>query len=119
VEVMGIADTEANISQVTDVRTGSVNGLLTPNHILKINGRKIRIAGDGTGIGVYFVNQSTGERTKVDTTDIVTNDPSELVLVIPALIAGTYKLQVTTRFSRGSLLKEPRTAVFDKVLTEQ
>jgi hypothetical protein len=119
VEIMGMADTEASISQVTDVRTGSVNDLLTPNHILKINGRKIRIAGDSADVGVYFVNQSTGESTKVDMADIVTNNPSELVFVIPALIAGTYKIQVTTRFSRGFLLKEPRTVILGKVLTVQ
>jgi hypothetical protein len=47
------------------------------------------------------------------------NKPSELLVVIPALAAGEYKLEVTTQFSatNGKLLKEPRTGVFERILT--
>ena len=119
VEIMGLADTGLSIAQVTDVKTGSVNDLLTPGRNLKINGQKLKVAGDDEEVGICFVNQTSGERTKVDPSDLAINYPSELFIIIPELAAGTYKLQVTTRFSKPTLLKEPRTAVFDKVLTVQ
>jgi hypothetical protein len=34
-------------------------------------------------------------------------------------IAGGYTLEVTTQYAVAKLLKEPRTVVFDKVLTVQ
>ena len=56
--------------------------------------------------------------TKVDEGDIVINNPSELMIIIPALPAGTYQLEVTTQYSMGKQwLKEPRTSVFEKTLT--
>ncbi len=119
IEIMGVADTMLNVLQVTDVKTGSVNDLLTPNRNLKINGYKVRVAGEHADNGVYFVNQASGESTKVDPTDIVTNNPSELIVVIPALPAVTYKLKLTTQFSTSTYLKEPRTVIFDKELTVQ
>ena len=118
VEILGVAESGAFIGQVLDVKSGSVNDLLTPNRNLKIGGSKIKIAGDGTNeTGVYFVNQSTQARTKVDESDIVTNNPSELIVVIPELTAGTYKLEVVTQYSVGHLLKEPRVLLLDKILT--
>jgi hypothetical protein len=119
VQIMGVADTSAFIAQVTDVKTGSVNDLLTPNRNLRISGSKIKIAGDSPGNGVWFVNSDTQQRTKVDPTDMVTNNPSELIIVIPALPAGIWQLEVVTQFSTGGkqTLKEPRTATFDKILT--
>jgi hypothetical protein len=119
VEILGVADTALSISQVTDVRTGSVNNQLTPTRNLKINGSKIKVMGEHADNGVYFVNQTSGESTKVDQADIVVNNPSELIVIIPELATGTYKLQVTTQFSASSLLKDPRTVIFDKVLTAQ
>ncbi|MGV8090967.1 MAG: DUF4469 domain-containing protein [Mangrovibacterium sp.] len=119
VEIMGIADTGLSILQVTDVKTGSVNDRLTPGRTLKIAGYKVKVAGDNENVGVYFVNQTSGESTRVDPSDMVTNNPSELIVMIPELAAGTYQLQVTTQFSHNSLLKEPRTVIFDKVLTVQ
>jgi hypothetical protein len=119
VEVLGVADTGLSISQVTDVKTGLVNDQLTLGRNLKVNGSRIKVVGEHADNGVYFVNQTSGESTKVDPSDIVINNPSELIIVIPELAAGTYKLQVTTQFSASSLLKEPRTVVFDKVLTVQ
>ena len=118
VNITGVGESSITVAQVTDVKTGSVNDLLTPNRNLKIRGYKLKLVGDHPEVGVYFVNEATTERTKVDTTDIVTNNPSELVIVIPALAAGIYTLEVSSQFSGSSTpLKVPRTSKFDKVLT--
>jgi hypothetical protein len=117
VDILGVADTDAVIAQVVDVKTGSINDLLTPNRNLKITGYKIKIAGDNAANGIYFVNQTTSERTKVDISDMVTNNPSELIVVTPPLEAGMYRLEMTTQYTPSTLLKEPRTAMFEKTLT--
>jgi hypothetical protein len=117
IEIQGLADTNLSILQVIDIKTGSVDDLLTPSRNLRIVGDKIKIAGDSETAGIRFINQATGERTEVDASDIVNNNPSELLIITPPLEAGTYKLEITTQFSAGHLLKEPRTVVFDKILT--
>ena len=121
IDILGVASTGLSIGQVTDVRTGSVNDLLTPGRNLRITGSRLRIAGENTANGVYFVCFETGVRTKVDEADIATNNPSELMIIIPQLPEGTYSLEVTTQFgsggSGGQLLKEPRTTTFDRILT--
>ena len=119
VNILGVADASLSVAKVTDVRTGSVNELLTANRNLKIAGNKMKIVGDSPAIGIYFVNTDTQVRTKVDASDIVINNPSELIILIPALTPGTYKLEVVTQYSanKRQLLNEPRMAVFDKVLT--
>jgi hypothetical protein len=121
VDILGVADSGLLIAQVMDVKTTSVNDLLTPNRDLKIAGYKLKIAGESEDNGVYFVNQSTQARTKVDASDIVLNDPSQLIVVIPELPLGEYRLEVTTQFSanKRQYLNEPRTTVFDKILTVQ
>ncbi len=121
VQIMGVADSGLSIAQVTDVKSGSVNDLITPSRNLKISGHKIKIAGENEANGVYFINQSTQERTQVDISDIVTNNPSELIIVIPALAAGSYQLEITTQFGSNTktLLKEPHTTIFEKILTVQ
>ncbi|MDR1680346.1 MAG: DUF4469 domain-containing protein [Prevotellaceae bacterium] len=117
VEIIGVADVDATIGQVIDVKTGSVNDLLTPNRNLKISGHKLKIVGTNVANGIYFVNSTTAVRTRVDPSDIVINNPSELIIVIPALAAGVYHLEVTTQYAVGSVLREPRTAQFNKPLT--
>lgn len=117
VEIKGVADSSLSVEQVMDVKTGSVNDLLTPNRNLKIKGYKLKLVGDKPEVGVYFINENTAARTKVDPTDIVTNNPSELVIVTPELGAGKYLLEVISQFGGTTPLKEPRTSTFDKVLT--
>ncbi|MDR0873498.1 MAG: DUF4469 domain-containing protein, partial [Prevotellaceae bacterium] len=121
VEVLGVADSGLSIAQVTDVKSGSVNDLLTPGRNLKISGHKIKIAGDNPENGVYFVNQISQARIQIEPSDIVVNNPSELIVVIPDLPISTFKLEISTQYGGNSkaLLKEARTAVFDKVLTVQ
>ena len=118
ISILGVADASSAILQVKDVKTGTVNDLLTPGHAIKISGSKIKVAGDDASNGIYFVNTDTNARKQVELSDIVTNNPSGLIIIVPALPAGTYKLEVVTQFTANSiLLKDPRTAAFEKVLT--
>ena len=119
VNITGVADSMAYIAQVTDIKTGSVNDLITVGRNLRITGSKIKIAGNNPTNGIYFVDNVTNESIKVDATDIVTNNPSELIIVIPPLTLGEYRLEVVTQFTNSTLLKEPRKAIFDKILTVQ
>ena len=117
VEILGVAESGLTIVQVADLKSGTVNDRLTPGRNLRIKGSKLKLAGDNAAVGVYFVNQATNESTKVDTDDIVINNPSELLIIIPQLAVGTYTLQVTTQYGGSALLKEPRSVAFDKPLT--
>jgi hypothetical protein len=118
VEFLGVADTDGRISQVTDMKTGSVNDLLTPGRNLRINGDKLKIAGSDPAVGVYFRDMATEKTVKVDPSDVVINHPSELLVVIPSLDSGaTFRLEVITQFTVGTLLKQPRTITFNQPLT--
>lgn len=118
INILGVADASAVILQVTDVKSGTVNDILTPGRNLKISGSKIKVTNESITNGIFFVNMATQERTQVEASDIVINNPSELIVIIPALVAGTYNVEVVTQYAGGSTsLKEPRTAAFTKDLT--
>jgi hypothetical protein len=121
VNILGKAESGFFIAEVNDLRTGSVNDLLTPGRNAKISGGKLKVEGDGgetPGVcGVYFVNEADGSRVKVDAEDIVENLNAHLLIVIPALVPGTYRLEVTTQFTGNRPLNTPRTASFDHLLT--
>ena len=118
VKIMGAAETGLYIGQVEDMKSRTVNEVLTPGFNLRVTGTKLRVVGDKPGVGIFFRETVTNTATKVDEGDIVVNNPSELMIIIPALPAGTYQLEVTTQYSTGNkLLKEVRSAVFDRPLT--
>jgi hypothetical protein len=118
VEITGVGEAGTVIVEVMDVKTGSVNDRITPNRNLRIRGSKLKLVGENPNVGVYFVNEATGEQIKVDADEVVDNKPSELVIVVPQLEAGMYIVQVYTQYSGSStVLKEPRIASFDKTLT--
>lgn len=120
VEITGIGDSSITITEVVDVKSGSVNDLLTPNRNLRIKGYKLKLVGDNPNVGVYFVDQTTKVRTKVDAEEIVNNNPAEIIIVTPELVAGSYLLEVLSQYSGGGIiLKEPRSSILDKVLTVQ
>jgi hypothetical protein len=67
------------------------------------------VEGEYPPCGVYFVN----------TADIVENMNANLLIIIPALTAGTYRSEVTTQYTgnSGKFLKTSRTVLFDHLLT--
>jgi hypothetical protein len=114
-EILGVKDSGAYIGLVTDTATKAVDGHITPNGIVVITGDKLRIApADDPESGIFFVNEN-GEKTQV--TQISQNDPKRLTALIPPLPAGSYTLQVVTKFTSGNtLLKVARTIVYDTLL---
>ncbi|GHU30817.1 hypothetical protein FACS1894172_04710 [Spirochaetia bacterium] len=105
------------IMSITDTKSGMVNEKLTPGRDIKIAGTKLKIAGDKPENGLYFVS-ATGEAVKVEASDIVVNNPSEIIAVIPELAAGLYQVQLVTQYSGGGKKrKEPQTVMFNKPLT--
>jgi hypothetical protein len=117
VVILGVADTDAAIEQLTDIKTGSINDLLTPNRNLRIVGHKIKLAGDSASL--IFVNQDTYERIQVEASEIVINNPSEIMIMIPSLSPGKYQLEITTQYGGNNkqLLKAPRSVIFNQILT--
>ncbi len=116
VEITGVGDSGISISKVTDVKTKSVDDRITPGRNLRIKGSKLKLEGEHPDVGVWFVNQATQERIRVEADDVVDNNPSELVVVIPDLAPGQYALEVCSQYTQGQLLKSPRTAVFKELL---
>jgi hypothetical protein len=109
--------TGAFIASVTDIKSGSVNELLTPGKALRLYGSKLKISGDDPSCGIYFKAED-GTEVKVDATDILENKPSEVLVMIPALASGTWTLRLTTQYTgSATLIKKPHTAEFGTVLT--
>ncbi len=117
VDILGLAEAGLYIAEVIDVKSGSLNEYMTVNRNLKVKGSRLKIAGESPDVGIYFISASDGTRTKLDATDIVTNMPKELVIVVPELPAGQYQIEVCTQYSSGKNLKEPRSTTFDRMLT--
>jgi len=116
-EILHVSNTNYGIQTVKDTHTNSENKVLTPNSPLKISGIKLKLTGSHPTVGVYFVNQTTGERTKVDSTDIVVNLNNQLMVMIPDLQPGPYCIEYVTQYAGSTIpLTEPRTSTFAPTL---
>lgn len=117
VDILGKADSGSAILQIIDLKSGSVNNKITPRRNLKIKGKQLKIAGDNTDNGVFFVNADTQIRTVVDANDMIINRALELIILIPDLPAGQYHLELVSQYSRSGILKSSVCAISPYVLT--
>ena len=117
VEVLGVSSAGPEISSVTDTWTGELNGLLTPDEVASVKGRNIQLAGEQENeSGLRFIRVDDNSVVEVDMRRLTVNNPSARSFRIPKLSPGDYWLELTTRYSKGALTKEPRTTRFEKVL---
>lgn len=117
VEVLGISSGGPEIATILDTWSGELNGLLTPDENIVVKGRNLQIAGEeGEAVGIWFVRIDDGTKTAIEMRRLTVNNPSQLEFRIPRLEAGDYWLELSTRYSKGQWIKEPRTARFEKVL---
>lgn len=106
------------IHSVTDISTSSVNDSLTPGKSIRITGSGLKITGDDPSCGIYFVpEKSSSTPIKAEISEVVVNNPSELIAIVPRLKKGKWNLRLITQYSRGhKYLKKPRNVNFDKNL---
>ena len=114
VEILGEQANPQQIFNITDNTTGATDGILTKGRNAELKGTYLKIAGENPACGVTFRNIDTQQETKLPMQDIVLNEPSRLLILVPAsLVAGEYELSVTTQFSGGSIvLKNLRTVIY-------
>jgi hypothetical protein len=119
VEILGEQPDMIEILSLTDTGTGKTDGTLTKGRNAEIKGSYLKIAGDDPSCGITFTNTATTKVTKLSAADIVLNEPSRLLILLPAALGpGKYELMVTTQFtSSGKLLKQPRSIVFGVPVT--
>lgn len=115
VEILAIQSDPLEILSLTDTTTGKTDGTLTKGRNAEIKGSYIKIDGESPDCGITFRNTTTKEITKLAAGDIVLNEPSRLLLYVPAtLAAGEYELTIATQYTKGKYtLKEPRSITFD------
>jgi hypothetical protein len=117
IENEGVAGDGAYIDEIIDVHSRTVNSTLTPGGVFALAGHKIKVKGDKSECGVWFVSQADNARVKI-AEHLRINRGNEIVGEIPALTAGTYKVEVVTCFSNGiRLLKEARVIKGVQILT--
>lgn len=117
VEVLGVSSAGPEITGVTDTWTGEVNGLITPDEVVNVKGSNIQLAGEEENeSGLRFVRVDDNSVVAVDMRRLTVNNPSALSFRVPKLAPGDYWLELTTRYSKGQLVKSPRTVRFEKVL---
>ncbi|MCG8377745.1 MAG: DUF4469 domain-containing protein, partial [Chlorobiales bacterium] len=111
VDVLGLADSGPVIGTVKDCFSNTYNRIITPKNALIITGKKIKIIGDDSQVGVYLTNTDGGMVTKVS--QIVVNSPRQLTIMLPAMDKGHYQLSVVTQFTGCSkLLKVPHSVSY-------
>ncbi len=116
--ILGTQPDMLEILSLTDIATGNTDGTLSKGRNAEIKGTYLKIVGDDPACGISFTNSETQEVVKLEAGDIVLNERSRLLILVPAtLAAGEYELTVTTQFTGGNtLLKQPRSAVFSPLV---
>lgn len=117
IEILGEQASPMQILSVIDKSSGKTDYTLNKGRNAELKGSFIKIAGDNPECGVTFKATNIHLEVKVPPQNIVINEPSRLLILIPETMqAGEYKLSITTQYSAGgnSMLKKPRTATFDE-----
>ncbi len=111
VEILGEKADAIYISGVLDCSNNTKDGHMTPGRNFRITGSRIRIEGTDEKVGISFRSLADDTVTKVAPDMFGTNNPSELVFIIPAsLTEGEYEMTLTTQYSGNTqrFLKTPR-----------
>ena len=114
VEILGKQPEMLEIFTLTDTYTSLTNGTLTKGRNEEIKGSYLKITGNNPACGIAFINTATKAETRLESGDIVLNEPSRLLILVPAGIeAGEYELTITTQYTGGNtMLKQPRSTTF-------
>ncbi|MCP3894661.1 MAG: DNA-binding domain-containing protein [Bacteroides sp.] len=109
VQILGEKTHGMYIAGSEDAATRAGDGSCTPGRNYVLNGRMLKVMGTDPEVGITLTPES-GTPIKLSADMIAVNNPSQLIILLPADLAkGTYELKVTTQFAGGGkALKTPR-----------
>jgi hypothetical protein len=94
-----------------DAYSGEQNGTLTPGELGRLIGKDLRFDPADPEQGIFFLDEAGGE-TRVASVGL--NTPSQLVFAVPALPAGSYRLEVRVLYEGED---KPRSGELEEALT--
>lgn len=95
-----------------DTGSGTFNSTVTPGNIGRIRGLKLKVDTAKAEDGVFFVPAGGGAAVKVPA--LANNKAGEVMFLIPALAAGTYRLEVRVAYTAANI---SRIGSLDSTLT--
>lgn len=102
VEKVAVTESKPVLQLLTDLKSGAVNESASIGQIVSIKGALLKISGEASLVGVFFI-ASDGTETQI--TDFVKNKPSELLFFIPDdLAVGSYDVEVRTTIKQRKQL---------------
>jgi len=85
------------INIVEDMKTKDTTGNIKKGSVIKITGKRLRVEGNDSSVGLFFVKDS-GTRINVDKSLIIRNEPATLEVILPSdLEVGTYTIEVVNQ----------------------
>ena len=109
VNILGEKQGVMYIAGGEDAATRATDRTATPGRNYILTGRLLKVAGSDPSVGIKLTD-ADGTETRLADDMLAVNNPSKLVILLPATLAdGEYTLTVTTQYSGTStLLKTPR-----------
>jgi hypothetical protein len=99
------------LTQCLDLASGTANEVLTPGGGIHLTGKALRFDAADPAQGVFFL-AADGSATPAD--EVLDNRPIRLIVRVPALAAGTYRLEVRASFNDNG---DIRSGQLEKTLT--
>ena len=96
----GLAKYSGYITEYIDTNERAVNDIYVPGNVFILKGSKIKVIGDDSECGVYFVSEDDPSR-EIKAAGIIENNPSKIIGVTPA-IDERCRVEVRTRFANSS-----------------
>ena len=108
---ISVAEILPKINTIEDKKTGIINAEVKRGTILQVKGKRLRIESDAlnvTKVGIFLI-KDTGERKLLPKENIIINEPSTLLFLVPNdLTAGAnYSLEIVTqkKYAEGKYAK--------------
>ena len=103
------------INLIEDMKTKQVNTEVKKGTIVKVTGKRLRIEGIDTTVGLYLIKDD-GAKTKIDRADILRNEPSCLEFILPntAVVGSSYSIMIKNQAKiKGGFSKRVREGYSD------
>ena len=107
-KILGAKGDSAYFIGGEDAATRATDGSATAGRNYRLQGKNIKVTGTDPAVGIVLIDEK-GTETKLPIDMIAVNNPSEVLVLLPAdLTDGIYKLRLTTQYTSGNRqLKTP------------